>query len=283
MRISSADQSSRHTLEAGPIVSGRHPSRPGTRAGRLLPPGAAGTLQRVLTEGKHRAESKKRLTPAVVIAPIAIIAIAVGAYVAFSRGSDDTPDGSGGVATTSAATPPFDFSVDAAFAVPTSETPVKKLRNPAKQAATNVAKTMSALYAAAFLDPENWRSGSYDAVWTFFEPTAADAARRETDDLTAGRDAGESFTEIAPDKGKLDVKVLFDERDKPAVYSAEVVFSANALAEDGAVTKLFSSGTYFLQPTSKGWRVTSFDVRRDDHAANQVANGADAPSAGATP
>ena len=254
----------------------------GTRTRRLLRRGAAGTLQRVLTEGKHRAESKKRLTPAVVIAPLIIIAIAVGAYVLFSGGSDETPEGSDGVATTSAATPPFDFSVDAAVAVPTSETPVKKLRGPAKQAATNVAETMSGLYAAAFLDPENWSSGSYDAVWTFFESKAATAARQATDDLTAGRDAGESFTAIAPDKGKLDVKILFDERDKPAVYSADVVFSANAVAEDGAVTKLFSSGTYFLQPTSKGWRITSFDVRRDDHPANQ-AKAAESPAAGATP
>jgi hypothetical protein len=248
----------------------------------LLPPKAPGTLQRVLTEGKHRAESSKRLTPAVVIVPIVIIAIAVAAYVVFSRGSDGTPDGGGGVATTSAATPPFDFSVDAAVAVPTSETPVKKLRGPAKQAATTVATTMSGLYAAAFLDPETWGSGSYDAVWTFFEPKAAAAARKATDDLTAGRDAGETFTEITPDKGKLDVKVLFDERDRPAVYSAEVVFSADAVGEDGTVTKLLSAGTYFLQPTSKGWRVTSFDVRRDDHAAKHGTD-AESPVAGATP
>lgn len=252
------------------------------RTRRLLPPRAAGTLQRVLTEGKHRAGSKKRLAPAVVIAPILIVAIAVGAYVLFLRGSDETSGVPGGVATTSAATPPFDFSVGAAIAVPTTGTPVKKLRDPAKQAATNVAKTMSGLYAAAFLDPENWGPGRYDAVWTFFEPTASSAARRATDDLTAGRDAGESFTAIAPDKGKLDVKILFDERDRPAVYSAEVVFSASAVAEDGAVTKLFSSGTYFLQPTSRGWRVTSFDVRRDDHAVEK-AKATASPTAGTTP
>ena len=250
---------------------------------RLLPTEAPGTLQRVLTEGKHRAESNKRLTPAVVIAPIVIIAIAVAAYVAFSGGPDGTPDGSGGVATTSAATPPFDFIVDAAVAVPTSETPLKELRDPARQAAGTVAKMMSGLYAAAFLDPETWGTGSYDAVWTFFEPAAAAAARRATDDLTAGRDAGESFTEITPDKGKLDVKVLFDERDRPAVYSAEVVFSAEAVGDDGTVTKLYSSGTYFLQPTPKGWRVTSFDVRRDDHAVKQRTGGAESPAAGTTP
>jgi hypothetical protein len=248
----------------------------------LLLPEAAGTLQRVLTEGKHRAESKKRLTPAVVIAPVVIVAIAVGAYALFSGESDETPDGSGGVATTSAATPPFDFSVGAAVAVPTTETPVKKLRGPATQVATNATETMSGLYAAAFLDPENWGPGRYEAVWTFFEPRAAIVARRATDELTAGRDAGESFTSITPDKGKLDVKILFDERDRPAVYSAEVVFSASAVAEDGAVTKLFSSGTYFLQPTSKGWRVTSFDVRRDDHAVEK-AKAAASPTAGTTP
>jgi hypothetical protein len=248
----------------------------------LLLPEAAGTLQRVLTEGKHRAESKKRLSPAVVIAPVVIVAIAVGAYVLFSWESDETPDGSGGIATTSAATPPFDFSVGAAVAVPTSETLVKNLRGPATQVATNAAETMSGLYAAAFLDPENWGPGRYEAVWTFFEPRAAIVARRATDELTAGRDAGESFTAITPDKGKLDVKILFDERNRPAGYSAEVVFSASAVAEDGAVTKLFSSGTYFLQPTSKGWRVTSFDVRRDDHAVEK-AKAAASPTARTTP
>jgi hypothetical protein len=48
------------------------------------------------------------------------------------------------------------------------------------------------------------------------------------------------------------------------------------------VTKMFSSGTYFLQPTSKGWRITSFDVRRDDHPVKQ-AKGAESPAAGGTP
>jgi hypothetical protein len=238
-----------------------------------------------LAEGKHRADTSKRVNPAFIVLPVIAIAVGVGAYLLFAR--DD--DGGGGspshVATTSAETPRFAFSVDSAVPVPSSDTSPARLRGPAKHGAASVARTMSGLYAAAFLDPANWRSGDYDAVWSFFQPTAAAVARQDAEDLTAGPQAGTRFDAITPDKSKFDVKVLFDDRNKPAGYSATVVFTANATGEDGTLTKLFSEGTYFLQPTSRGWRVSAYDVRRADHAAkgSSAAKGGSAAVGGSAP
>jgi hypothetical protein len=137
---------------------------------------------------------------------------------------------------------------------------------------------MSGLYAAAFLDPANWQSGTYDAVWGYFEPGAAAAAKQDLNALTAGEGAGERYTSITPDKGKLDVKVLFDERDRPAGYSADLVFTANAVDANGSVTKLFSSGAYILRATSKGWKVTSYEVQRNDHESKASKNADASPT-----
>jgi hypothetical protein len=220
-----------------------------------------------LAEGKHRADTSKRVNPAIVVLPLIGIALAVGAYLIFVRGDDGAAAPGSHVATTSAQTPPFAFHVDSAVPVPSTGTTASRLRSPAKHGAAVVAKTMSGLYAAAFLDPANWQAGEYDPVWSFFAPPAAAAAKGDAEELTAGSKAGGTFNAITPDKGTLDVKVLFDERNKPVSYSATVVFSADASNDDGTHTKLFSKGTFFLQPTSRGWRVSGFDVSRDDHPA----------------
>ena len=233
-----------------------------------------------LAQGKHRAESK-RLNPAFVVIPVLVVALAAGAFLLFS-GDDGAPRPDSTVAATSARTPPFAFHVDSAVPVSTTGATAAKLRGAARDGAAGVAKTLSGLYAAAFLDPENWESGRYDAVWSYFEPGAATAARRDARDLTAGPGAGDAYTSITPRLGRLDVKVLFDARNKPAGYSASVVFGANATAGDGTITKVLSTGTYFLQPTSRGWKVSSYEVRRGDHAA-KPAQAEGTPSTGATP
>jgi hypothetical protein len=230
-----------------------------------------------LSQGKHRAESTKRLNPAFIAIPVVVVALAVGAFLLLSRGGEDEGIPDSTVAPTSARTPPFAFQLHSAVPVSTTGATAAKLRGPAKEGAATVAKTLSGLYAAAFLDPANWESGRYDPVWSYFEPGAATAARRDAEDLTAGARAGEAFASITPSRGRLDVKVLFDARNKAAGYSATVLFGANAAARDGTVTRLVSTGTYFLQPTSRGWKVSSYEVRREDREA---ASGARTPSPG---
>jgi hypothetical protein len=232
-----------------------------------------------LSEGKHRAESSKRPAIALlVIVAVVVLAIAVGAYLAISGGSSESSTSA--PPTTSAATPPFAFRVDDAIGVPSTDIAAKKLRTATAHVADSAAKTMSGLYAAAFLDPANWQSGAYDPVWSYFDPRSAPSAKRDVEDLTAGTNAGDDFETITPSRSKLDVKVLFDDHNKPAAYSAQVLFTANAANADGAGTRLYSAGTYFLQPAGNEWRITSFDVRRNDRGLE--AKQTSAPS-GATP
>ena len=132
-----------------------------------------------MAEGKHRAASSRRPATAllVLVAVVVVAAIGVGAYLALSGGSGSSS--SPAPRTTSAATPAFAFRVHDAVAVPTTDIATKKLRTAAAHAADAVAKTMSGLYAAAFLDPANWQSGSYGAVWSYFDAGAAATARHD--------------------------------------------------------------------------------------------------------
>jgi hypothetical protein len=232
-----------------------------------------------LAQGKHRAKPSKRRTLALVGIPLVVVALAVGAYVVFVADGDGTGGLLGGDPSEGPAGPPFAFRVNDARAVSTTRPLARGLQSATKRAATGAARTLSGLYRSAFLDPTAWAEGNYARVWRYFHPGAQAAAMKSVDELTAGADAGEAYTRILPAKGKLDVVVLFDQRDRAIAYEADALFAASAERPDGAVTKLVSAGTFFLQPTGRGWRVTSFDVRRDDH---RVEGTSATPAAGPT-
>ena len=98
-----------------------------------------------MSEGKHRADTSKRVNPALIVLPLIGIALAVGAYLLFVRGGDEVAEPGTHVATTSAQTPPFASHVDSAVPVPSTGTAALRLRGPAKHGAAVVAKAMSGL------------------------------------------------------------------------------------------------------------------------------------------
>jgi hypothetical protein len=123
---------------------------------------------------------------------------------------------------------------------------------------------MTELYKEAFLDPANWRDGSYDEVWPVFLDSAVGPAQQDVATLTVGSGGGEAYTKIADPKGRLNVKVLLNDKDQVATAVAIVKFSAVGTRKDGKLTVFHSSGQYFLRPGGDGWQVYSFDVKRDD-------------------
>ena len=69
---------------------------------------------------------------------------------------------------------------------------------------------MTSLYTEAFLDPANWRGGSYDQVWPPFDGGSQAAAEQDGGALTLGTTAGDTYDTVDQPKGKLNVKVLMD-------------------------------------------------------------------------
>lgn len=161
--------------------------------------------------------------------------------------------------------PAFDFKIGKATPISVAKADAKPLASSAKDAAAQVTKTMTTLYTEAFLDPVNWRGGTYDQVWSLFDSSSQAAAQQEGATLTLGTTAGDTFEKVDQPRGKVSVKVLLDEKDQPATAVAIVKFTAVGTNKDGTMTLIVSSGQYFLRPGADGWRIYAFEVSRSDH------------------
>jgi hypothetical protein len=236
-----------------------------------------GNLCRDLVEGSHRRTPQRRFPPAVWIVPTALVALGIVLFLLFRRG------GSGGIIGGPDNTiPAFDFELSKAQPILVTDKKPDQFNATAKDVAGQVSQTMTSLYTEAFLDPANWRGGSYDEVWPLFDDGSQAAAQKDGATLTLGPSAGGQFDKVDQPVGTLHVKVLLDRTNEPATAVAIVTFKALAAGKDGTSTLIVSTGQFFLRPLSDGWRVYSFSVSRDDHevvpSPGPSASGAATPS-----
>jgi hypothetical protein len=220
----------------------------------------AGTLIAGLAETPHHPAPKRRFSPALWIVPAALIVLGAVLFFVLRGGS------SGGVPGPDNTIPGFNFRLANAIAIPVSRERSEKLQTKASEAAGSVTKTMSMLYTEAFLDPGNWRDGSYDSVWPMFDQASQPAAQQDESTLTLGGTAGQTIDTVSDPTGRLVVKVLFDRRNEPVTAVAVVEFKTLAKGKDGTYTEVVSTGQYFLRPAGGTWHVISFKVSRADHA-----------------
>jgi len=209
------------------------------------------------------------------IVPTALVALGVVLFLLFRGGGGD-----GGLLDGSDNTiPAFDFRLARAVPVLVTHNNPTKFDATATDVGTQVGDTMTDLYTEAFLDPANWRDGSYDEVWSLFEEGSQAAAQQEGATLTLGPTAGDRFDKVDQPLGTLNVRVLLDRSNQPVTAVAIVKFKALASAKDGTTTAVVSTGQYFLRSVSDGWLVYAFSVSRDDH---EVVIPSPGPSASAT-
>jgi hypothetical protein len=194
------------------------------------------------------------------IVPVALVAIGVLGFLLFRGG------GVGGILPGGPdnTIPNFAFKQGKTSAVAVKDEKKNAVPEAATAAAGEVKTAMTTLYTEAFLDPANWRDGSYDEVWPVFLDSAVGPAQQDVSTLTVGSGGGEAYTKIADPKGRLNVKVLLNDKDQVATAVAIVKFSAVGTRKDGKLTVFRSSGQYFLRPGGDGWQVYSFDVKRAD-------------------
>ncbi|HEX5937673.1 MAG TPA: hypothetical protein VFZ75_08320 [Actinomycetota bacterium] len=188
-----------------------------------------------------------------------MVAVLIVGWLLLSGGDiplvDDGPSG------------PSSFSFELAGNVrlsSTSQTPPAELAGAARNAGDGVKETMDELYFRAFLDTDSW--GDYADAFALFDTQAAARAQADTEVLTLGSTAGETFDSVRPTSGELAISVLMD-KDKPATAVAEVEFLADATRSDGGTTAIASSGSYYLRQVDGAWRVFAYDVDRDDTTA----------------
>ena len=161
--------------------------------------------------------------------------------------------------------PPFDFKVTKAIPFLVTDKDSTQFAGRAQEVANEVGKTMTALYTEAFLDPKNWRDGSYDDVWPAFDEGSRTSAEQDGETLTLGATAGDTYDKVTRPQGWVKVKVLLNKDDQPSTAVAIVKFTAYGTGKDGTFTQIVSNGQYFLRPNGDGWTVYAFQVRRGDH------------------
>ncbi len=198
--------------------------------------------------------------------PIVLIGVAAALFFALRGGA------SGGaipfIGGKEEPVPKFDFKVaNPAIEATGESTDPASLEGPAEKVSKAVVPVMDQLYTSAFLNPNDWKHGDYDSVWELFDEGAVDAAQQQVATLTLGENAGDVFSSVEPDVGKMKARVLFDAEGKPVSAVALVDFRALGANTDGTYTEVVSRGQYFLRDTGDGWKIYSFSVRRADQVA----------------
>ncbi len=218
------------------------------------------------------AKKKRRVPLALLIVPVALVAIGVAILLAM-RGGDGAIIGGG-----DEPAPPFDFIVKPAAAIPTAPDADKAaLSANADEVAQEITPMIDDLYTNAFLDPSNWRHDDYEEVFAAFGPDAAPTAEQSLETLTLGATAGDVFDTVDPGKSKLSYQVLFDPHGEPHTAVVSVIFRATAERKNGTYLAIVSEGEFFLGQID-GWTITAFDVTRDDHETHPPS-----PSTSASP
>lgn len=246
-------------------------------------------LTRVLTEGptkppvtadrsQRRATNRKRRLPlALLLVPVVLAGLGIALFLVLGGdgggiiGGDDDSD----------VVPEFDFTVGRAKAVATApEADAEALETEAGDIGLEITPVLDELYTNAFLDPANWREGNYEEVLAVFSEGAISAAQQSVEVLTLGATAGDVYDRVTPETGSIGFTVLFDPAGSPNTAVAQVRFTALGERSDGTFTLIVSKGELFLRDID-GWRITAFDVTRQDRETQPPPS--PAPSGSATP
>lgn len=237
-----------------------------------------------MAEGRHRAESR-RFPPALIATTVVLVAAGAAAWFFLTRNGEGLPFiGDDGKEERSFEIPEFEFRIARSELVPSTGDRTEKTATVTPEAQTaieDVSATMSDLYVAAFLDPNNWRRGRYNSALGTFQGPAKAAAKKDLEILTAGPDARKAFRDIQPGSGSLYAKVLTDRDGEPVSVAVRLSFVARATGRGPERAKLVSTGTFILGRYGSDWRIVSYDVDRDDESGTREASGA-APATEAT-
>lgn len=223
--------------------------------------------------GNHASGS--RLSPAVIALVVgALVVAAAGALVVFKAAGGSDP-GDGKDHRISADTPDFSFEVRKAVVVPTV-TGDRTTKEQANVVAQSVADELANFYKTAYLDPNNWSSGKYEAVWTYFDRAAVADAKSHAESLTLGDGSG--YDSVAPKPGTTTVKILMGSDGKPQTVAAQVTFGVLATDGSGAQTTFASMGQYFLKPVGKEWTIFAFKIQKSSQAGDQIVGSPSPPT-----
>lgn len=204
-----------------------------------------------------------------MILAVLLIAGGIGAFVLLSNGGSDSGDGGGGGGPEiSTETPDFAFDMRH-FDVVASSTETKIDHDAMQSAADNVTASLDTYYRSAFLDPSNWREGTYDSAWSAYEKEAVADAKAQADVVTLGDQYTDSES-VMPKPSTDSVTILLGPSGKPETAVAQVTFGALVKGPAGPIT-VSTLGHFFLHPEGgKDWKIYAFRLDRGDEPGDHV-------------
>ena len=216
--------------------------------------------------GRHSTGS--RTSPAVIALVVGVlVVVAAVAYVLLKGGGTGTTAGENRANGISRETPDFSFEVRKVIVVPTVPGD-KTAKTDSDAIAQAVSENLASFYKTAYLDPNNWSTGKYDASWAFFDKTAVPDAKASADSLTLGD--GSAYETVMPKPSTTTIKILMGAEGKPDTAAAQVTFGVLATDKSGAQTTVASMGQYFLRPDGKDWTIYAFRIEKSSEAGDQV-------------
>lgn len=204
-----------------------------------------------------------------VIVSLLAAALAGGAVVALLNLSGD------GNAAEEEPTPRFSFSVGRVGAVAVDKEATATVP---KQTVRQVRQVLDRLYTIGFVDPDEWRSGTFPALPELFAEAAAERMDRDLEDLTLGS-AAAGVDRVEPGPSKLKLSFLLDEAQQPLTAIAQATFRASGTATDGRSLTIIHGGRYLLELSAGEWRIVGYQVDGEMAPAGPAAG----PTAGETP
>ncbi len=124
----------------------------------------------------------------------------------------------------------------------------------------------TSLFRMTYVDPSTWRSAKYgEAFRRFFGGGVRASATEHRQKLTLGPDAGHRFASVWGQVGTLKVNVLIGAGGGPVTALVRARFAEKAVRTKGGTTVVVSDGTYYIQPSKRGWTIQAFQVGRHDH------------------
>ncbi len=219
----------------------------------------------------------RRFSP--ITTTVIALVFVMGLVLAACNGDGGDPGGN--APEVSEETPEFDFTLDKVTDTPTQPGAALTVKATAEdqKVADHLAKQLSLFYKAAFLDPANWKDGTYESAFELFDQHAMPDAKANVEVLTAGKDAGSTYSDIQPGFSHFNVRVLTGEKGKILSASALVEFRALGTLAAGGQRTFISKGTYFLNNVEGEWFINGFDIDRED-AEGDSSQGETAPKQG---
>lgn len=158
------------------------------------------------------------------------------------------------------ARPVADFSFDLGRVGGTAAGESDAPRDELEDAAEDVRVTLDDLYIEGFLDPTEWRGGTFPGLFDAFFGPAVKKAQRDLPVLTLGPEARQ-IEFMSPRFGRLNVRFLVDDEGGLTGAVARTAFAAQGELLEGGPVLAQHQGTWFMRPLEDRWLIVGYRAR----------------------